>query len=292
MISSPPGARRYGRSAGRCRSSSRTRTRRSTRGRRSATASPRGSGPTACPARQRSDRVDEVLDAGRARAVPRPALSASVLRRPAPADRHRPGPGRGAPLPRRRRAGVGPRRLDPVPDPEPAPRPAAASSTSRSCSWPTTWPWSSTCATGSRSCTSGRIVEIGTRDEVFADPQHPYTQALLSAIPIPDPDRPRQRIRLEGELPSPLNPPPGCRFHPRCPIAVMGEGICDELEPELLPVGRQPDPPRRLPPAHRMRSRTASARWPSAGRSHRGQGRRRTWHRIAVLSASSSMVRQ
>jgi oligopeptide/dipeptide ABC transporter ATP-binding protein len=81
----------------------------------------------------------------------------------------------------------------------------------------------------------GRIAEIGTRDEVFAAPLHPYTQALLSAIPIPDPDRPRQRIRLEGELPSPLDPPRGCRFHPRCPIAVLGEGICDELEPELLP---------------------------------------------------------
>jgi oligopeptide/dipeptide ABC transporter ATP-binding protein len=81
----------------------------------------------------------------------------------------------------------------------------------------------------------GRIAEIGTRDEVFANPLHPYTQALLSAIPIPDPDRPRQRIRLEGELPSPLDPPRGCRFHPRCQIAVLGEGICDELEPALLP---------------------------------------------------------
>jgi peptide/nickel transport system ATP-binding protein/oligopeptide transport system ATP-binding protein len=81
----------------------------------------------------------------------------------------------------------------------------------------------------------GRIAEVGTRDEVFANPLHPYTQALLSAIPIPDPDRPRQRIRLEGELPSPLDPPRGCRFHPRCPIAVLGEGICDELEPALLP---------------------------------------------------------
>ncbi|MGH9246163.1 MAG: ABC transporter ATP-binding protein [Acidimicrobiales bacterium] len=79
----------------------------------------------------------------------------------------------------------------------------------------------------------GRIAELGTRDEVFANPQHPYTQALLSAIPVPDPDRPRQQIRLEGELPSPLNPPRGCRFHPRCPIAVLGEGICDGLEPEL-----------------------------------------------------------
>ena len=88
--------------------------------------------------------------AGRARAVPRPALSPPVLRGPAPADRHRPGAGRGAAVPRRRRAGVGARRLDPVADPEPAARPPTASSTSRWCSWPTTWPWSSTCATGSR----------------------------------------------------------------------------------------------------------------------------------------------
>jgi oligopeptide/dipeptide ABC transporter ATP-binding protein len=81
----------------------------------------------------------------------------------------------------------------------------------------------------------GQIVEIGSRDEVFGNPLHPYTQALLSAIPVPDPDRPRQRIRLEGELPSPLEPPTGCRFHPRCPIAVLGEGVCDQLEPVLRP---------------------------------------------------------
>jgi oligopeptide transport system ATP-binding protein len=79
----------------------------------------------------------------------------------------------------------------------------------------------------------GRIAEVGTRDEVFGTPLHPYTQALLSAIPVPDPERPRSRIRLEGELPSPLDPPSGCTFNPRCPIAVMG--VCDEEEPALLP---------------------------------------------------------
>ena len=79
----------------------------------------------------------------------------------------------------------------------------------------------------------GHIVELGTRDQVFGDPQHPYTRALLSAIPVPDPERARERVRLEGELPSPLDPPPGCRFHPRCPIAVLNEGICDELVPPL-----------------------------------------------------------
>jgi oligopeptide/dipeptide ABC transporter ATP-binding protein len=77
----------------------------------------------------------------------------------------------------------------------------------------------------------GRIVEVTDRDALFDRPLHPYTRALLSAIPVPDPDRPKQRHVLEGEVPSPLNPPPGCRFHPRCPIAQ--KGICDTHDPEL-----------------------------------------------------------
>lgn len=64
----------------------------------------------------------------------------------------------------------------------------------------------------------GRPVERGTRDEIFANPQHPYTRALLSATPMADPHRKRERIKLTGELPSPLNPPTGCPFHPRCPL--------------------------------------------------------------------------
>lgn len=79
----------------------------------------------------------------------------------------------------------------------------------------------------------GRIVEVGTRDEVFGDPQHPYTRALLSAIPVPDPSRRRTRVALSGELPSPLDPPSGCHFHPRCPIAVAG--VCDVVDPALRP---------------------------------------------------------
>ena len=62
----------------------------------------------------------------------------------------------------------------------------------------------------------GRPVEHGTKEQIFETPQHPYTQALLSATPVADPDRARNRIKLTGELPSPLNPPPGCPFHPRC----------------------------------------------------------------------------
>jgi dipeptide transport system ATP-binding protein len=77
----------------------------------------------------------------------------------------------------------------------------------------------------------GRVVEQGPAAKIFANPQHPYTQALLSATPQADPERKRQRIVLKGELPSPLNPPSGCTFHPRCPIAF---GRCSISEPILL----------------------------------------------------------
>ncbi|MGH9233915.1 MAG: ABC transporter ATP-binding protein [Acidimicrobiales bacterium] len=84
----------------------------------------------------------------------------------------------------------------------------------------------------------GRIAEVGSRDRVFRSPQHPYTEALLAAIPVADPERPRQRTRLKGEMPSPLDPPPGCRFHPRCPIAATG--VCDVETPVLRPAGDDP----------------------------------------------------
>jgi dipeptide transport system ATP-binding protein len=65
----------------------------------------------------------------------------------------------------------------------------------------------------------GRSVEQGTSERIFAEPRHPYTRALLSASPVADPSRSKSRIRLEGELPSPIHPPSGCTFHPRCPLA-------------------------------------------------------------------------
>jgi peptide/nickel transport system ATP-binding protein/oligopeptide transport system ATP-binding protein len=74
----------------------------------------------------------------------------------------------------------------------------------------------------------GKIVELATSRDLFCEPLHPYTQALFSAIPIPKPRLKRERIILQGEVPSPLNPPTGCRFHPRCPFAMEQ---CSQEEP-------------------------------------------------------------
>jgi oligopeptide/dipeptide ABC transporter ATP-binding protein len=79
----------------------------------------------------------------------------------------------------------------------------------------------------------GKIVEIADKKELFTNTMHPYTQALISAVPVPNPDYKKERIILKGDVPSPANPPKGCRFHPRC-FKVMK--ICSEIEPKLIEI--------------------------------------------------------
>jgi oligopeptide transport system ATP-binding protein len=79
----------------------------------------------------------------------------------------------------------------------------------------------------------GRIVELADSDVLFENPGHPYTQALISAIPVIEQDTDRQRIFLEGDPPSPIDIPSGCRFHTRCPVA---KPICSERDPQLKPL--------------------------------------------------------
>ena len=82
----------------------------------------------------------------------------------------------------------------------------------------------------------GKVAELAERQDLFREAQHPYTQALLSAIPIPDPQLRRRRIILRGDVPSPVNPPSGCRFHPRCPLReeLGNPAICATEVPALL----------------------------------------------------------
>jgi oligopeptide/dipeptide ABC transporter ATP-binding protein len=77
----------------------------------------------------------------------------------------------------------------------------------------------------------GKVVEVAEAQELYTSPRHPYTQALLSAIPIPDPSRRKERIILKGDVPSPINPPQGCHFNPRCPV--VRNGPCQATEPAL-----------------------------------------------------------
>jgi oligopeptide transport system ATP-binding protein len=80
----------------------------------------------------------------------------------------------------------------------------------------------------------GKIVETADKHELYTNPKHPYTKALLSSVPIPRPGAKKERIILKGTIPSPLNPPQGCRFNTRCPMA---KDICREKEPQYAEVG-------------------------------------------------------
>jgi oligopeptide/dipeptide ABC transporter ATP-binding protein len=80
----------------------------------------------------------------------------------------------------------------------------------------------------------GKIVEMVQKEQLYSNPQHPYTDALLSAIPLVNPMEEKKRIILQGSVPSPIKPPPGCRFHTRCP-SVMD--ICSKEEPEMIDLG-------------------------------------------------------
>ncbi|MEW5805856.1 MAG: dipeptide ABC transporter ATP-binding protein [Acidobacteriota bacterium] len=80
----------------------------------------------------------------------------------------------------------------------------------------------------------GKIVEQGSNAQIYHSPKHPYTLALLSSVPVPDPQRKKERVLLEGEIPTPINPPSGCRFRTRCPMAIA---ICVDQEPPLRNLG-------------------------------------------------------
>ncbi len=82
----------------------------------------------------------------------------------------------------------------------------------------------------------GKIMEMGSIEKIVYEPLHPYTEALISAVPIPDPTAERIKVVIKGEIPSPVNPPSGCRFHTRCPVAI---DVCPKEEPPLIDVGKE-----------------------------------------------------
>ncbi len=86
----------------------------------------------------------------------------------------------------------------------------------------------------------GKIVELADTDDLFSDPRHPYTEALLSAVPKPDPEYKKERIILKGDVADPADPPSGCYFHPRCRYT---RDICREKEPALGDIGNDKEHP-------------------------------------------------
>ncbi len=96
----------------------------------------------------------------------------------------------------------------------------------------------------------GRVVETAPARSLYDSPQHPYTKALMSAVPVPDPETKRHRIVLEGDVPSPLSPPSGCAFHPRCSIAE--KGLCDVKSPPLVALKRKDETSQHLVACHKV----------------------------------------
>ena len=197
---------------------------------------------------ERRERVAALFERVGLRPEPMNSLSARILRRPAPAHRHRARAGAQPRADRRRRAGLGARRLDPGADHQPADGPAGRVRA--------VLPVHRARSRGGRAHQPPRGGDVSRPDRrddrqdarLFETPLHPYTEALLSAVPIPKASaRGRKRMILTGDVPSPINPPSGCHFHTRCPYAMPRCQIEAPALREVVPrpLGRVPSARRR-----------------------------------------------